>query len=52
VRGSSGRRDAKTAPTSEGSPVDVTVELRGAALFKLIWDAVVDVLGTAATAAL
>jgi hypothetical protein len=37
---------------SEASPVDVTVELRGAALFKLIWDNVVDVLGTAATAAL
>jgi len=31
---------------------DLSAELRGAALFKLIWDSVADILGTAATATL
>src|SRR5438132_1131093 len=39
-------------PDSEAPGADGTAELRGAALFKLIWDAVADVLGTTATATL
>jgi len=40
-------------PYSGGSsPDDDTAELRGAALFKLIWDSVADVLGNTATATL
>src|SRR5438445_10799095 len=39
-------------PDSEAPGVDGTAELRGAALFKLIWDALADVLGTTATATL
>jgi hypothetical protein len=39
-------------PDSGGSSVDDTAELRGAALFKLIWDAVADILGATATATL
>jgi len=40
-------------PDSGPSSVDVaSAEMRGAALFKLIWDSVADVLGTTATATL
>ena len=39
-------------PDTEAPGADGTAELRGAALFKLIWDAVADVLGTTATATL
>jgi hypothetical protein len=39
-------------PDSGATGVDGTVEVRGAALFKSIWDTVADVLGTTATAAL
>src|SRR2546425_11961026 len=39
-------------PDSEAPGADGTAELRGAALFKLIWDAVADVLGPTPTATL
>ena len=40
-------------PDSGSSSVDeASAEMRGAALFKLIWDSVADVLGTTATATL
>ena len=40
-------------PDSGGSGVDnASTEIRGAALFKLIWDSVADVLGTTAAATL
>jgi len=39
-------------PASEPPSADGTAELRGAALFKLIWDTVAEVLGTTATATL
>ena len=39
-------------PDSGRPSVDDAVELRGAALFKLIWDCVADVLGTTAAAML
>jgi len=40
-------------PDSEQSSMDdAAAEMRGAALFKLIWDCVADVLGTTATATL
>jgi hypothetical protein len=44
---------ASDVPLGGGSSsADDTAELRGAALFKLIWDAVADVLGNTATATL
>jgi hypothetical protein len=39
-------------PDSGRSGVEDAAELRGAALFKLIWDCIADVLGTTATATL
>jgi hypothetical protein len=44
---------ALRVPQDEGSNVDdAGAEIRGAAVFKLIWDSVADVLGTTATATL
>src|SRR5438477_7766666 len=56
AEGPVGRGRRKMGPSrvpDGGRPsVDDAAELRGAALFKLIWDCVADVLGTTATATL